>query len=67
MEGCISVPIINDEILESNEQFFIILQSSETDVMINENTTCVSIIDDDGEDCFKLSSGAIFFFKNFQI
>ena len=43
------VTIISDDILENNEQFQVVLQSSDPQVVISRNaSTTVTIVDDDG-------------------
>ena len=44
----INVQITDDNVIESEEDFTAVLSSSESNVMIGENTTTVSVLDNDG-------------------
>ena len=44
------IPIIDDSVVETDEQFTVVLSSSDPNVMISDNyQVTVSIVDDDGE------------------
>ena len=44
----VNVQIIDDNVVESEEDFTAVLSSSESNVMIGENTATVSVLDNDG-------------------
>ena len=43
---CINVTISRDVILEDDESFFVVLDSSEPRIILNPNTSVVTILDD---------------------
>ena len=43
---CVDVPIVNDDILEGNEQFFGTLTTTDPDVLVNPDEATVTIIED---------------------
>ena len=45
---CVSVGIRGDDIVEGTEQFAVVFSSDDGHVVITDNTTIVSVIDDDG-------------------
>ena len=49
-EQLVTIPILNDEVLESEEAFSVLLFSDESSVVIPQNTTTVRIQDDDRKD-----------------
>ena len=48
-EFCVNVSIIDDSILESDEQFEVLMETSEAVVTLNPSTAAVSIIDNDSK------------------
>ena len=44
----VNVQITDDNVIESEEDFTAVLSSSESNVMIGENTATVSVLDNDG-------------------
>ena len=44
---CVNVSIVDDSILESDEQFEVLLETSEPMVTLSPSTAAVSIIDND--------------------
>ena len=46
---CVNISIMNDSALEGDQDFTLILSTSDTNVHIARNTTIITIIDDDGE------------------
>ena len=44
----VNVQITDDNVVESEEDFTAVLSSSESNVMIGENTATVSVLDNDG-------------------
>lgn len=46
---CATIPITNDTLLESDEVFFVGLQSSSNDIIARQSSTTVTILDDDGK------------------
>ena len=44
----VSVPIIDDNVVENNEMFTTSLSSTEANVMISEGTATVTVLDNDG-------------------
>ena len=44
---CINVTISRDVILEDDESFFVVLDSSEPRIILNPNTSVVTILDND--------------------
>ena len=45
---CLSISITDDSILENDEVFAVVLSATDQDVILNPNTTSVTILDDDG-------------------
>ena len=52
----VSVPIVDDSNIESTEMFTATLTTTESNVMIGEGTTTVTILDDDGESLCMMQS-----------
>ena len=44
-----SIPIVDDSIVESDEQFTVVLSSSDPNVLTSVNQATVTIVDNDGE------------------
>lgn len=53
---CTNITIINDMVLEVDEVFFVVLSSSEPRIIINPNTSIVTILDDDSTLILSLNS-----------
>lgn len=53
---CTNITIINDMVLEVDEVFFVVLSSSEPRIIINPNTSVVTILDDDSMLILSLNS-----------
>jgi hypothetical protein len=47
--GRVRIPIINDDIVEGNELFRVLLMSTNPGVLVTQDTATVGIIDTDGE------------------
>ena len=45
----VSIPIIDDSVVESDEQFTVVLSSSDPNVLISQNQTTVTIVNDDSK------------------
>ena len=45
----VSIPIIDDSVVESDEQFTVVLSSSDPNVLTSVNQATVTIVDNDGE------------------
>ena len=45
----VSIPIIDDSVVESDEQFTVVLSSSDPHVLISQNQTTVTIVNDDSK------------------
>ena len=46
------VPIVDDNLIESTETFSVSLTTSDSDVVLFDATTTVSILDNDGEQIY---------------
>lgn len=46
---CVSIPIINDEVLEETEYFTVILSSDQDCVLFENNTARITVVDNDCE------------------
>ncbi len=44
---CITITIINDEILEGDEEFFVTISTIDEDIIINNAVVSISITDSD--------------------
>jgi len=53
---CTNITIINDMVLEVDEVFFVVLSSSEPRIIVNPNTSIVTILDDDSTLILSLNS-----------
>ena len=49
---CITIPILNDEVLEETEQFTILLSSDQECVLFENDTVQVTILDNDCKSSF---------------
>ena len=56
IEWCYNISIINDQALEDNEAFMVILSSSDSDFRLLNNISVVSIEDDGDSKSFALYS-----------
>ena len=45
----VSIPIIDDSVVESDEQFTVVLSSSDPNVLTSVNQTTVTIVNDDSK------------------
>jgi hypothetical protein len=45
---CVNIPILDDGALEGNETFTLTLTTSDPDVMLGNNVTTITIIDNEG-------------------
>ena len=43
------IPIIDDSVVESDEQFTVVLSSSDPNVLTSDNQAAVTIVNNDGE------------------
>ena len=43
----VSIPIIDDSVVESDEQFTVVLRSSDPNVLVSQNQATVTIVNDD--------------------
>lgn len=53
---CTNITIINDMVLEVDEVFFVVLSSNEPRIIVNPNTSVVTILDDDSMLILSLNS-----------
>ena len=61
---CIDIVLINDDILEIDEFFTIMLAANHDRVTVSTSTHTVSIIDDDGEWAFQHEATLALFLAN---
>ena len=56
---CADIPIFNDEALETNEFFLVILVNESVSVDLRQNVTAITILDDDSK-CINLHCSYIY-------
>ncbi len=49
ISGCLSIDIIDDRALESNETLSLLLSSNDSRVLVNNSITSIVIVDNDGK------------------
>ena len=56
---CVYISIINDSALEGDQDFTLVLTTSDANVLITRNTTVITIVDNDGKNIVCLYCTAI--------
>lgn len=48
-QGCFNLSVINDDIFEADEDFFLTIATEDDKIFVNNNMATITIQDDDGE------------------